>query len=122
MNYQAWTSIISLPLLLLLSLILESGQLASMQSAQPLHWASIAYSAIGASIAGHGLFYYMAQRHPISTITPYLLMQPLFAVMFGILVWGDQPGWRLLLGGAFVLLGILVITLRTRIKAEKSQR
>lgn len=122
MNFQAWTAIISLPVLLLLSLMFETGQLGSMQSAQAIHWASIAYTAIGASIAGHGLFYYMAQRHPISRITPYLLLQPLFAVMFGIFIWGDQPGWRLLLGGAFVLLGILIITLRTRIKAQKSLR
>jgi O-acetylserine/cysteine efflux transporter len=121
-NFQAWTAIISLPLLFLLSLILETGQLESIRSAEPLHWASIAFSAIGASIIGHGLFYYMAQRHPISTITPYLLMMPLFAVMFGVLVWGDQPGWRMLLGGAFVLLGILAITLRTRHKAEKILR
>lgn len=121
-NFQAWTAIISLPLLFLLSLILESGQLESIRSAEPLHWASIAFSAIGASIIGHGLFYYMAQRHPISTITPYLLMMPLFAVMFGVLVWGDQPGWRMLLGGAFVMLGILAITLRTRHKVEKILR
>ena len=121
-NFQAWTAIISIPLLLLLSLILETGQLQSIQTAEPLHWASIAFSAIGASIIGHGLFYYMAQRHPISTITPYLLMMPLFAVMFGVLVWGDKPGWRLILGGAFVLLGILAITLRTRRKVEKILR
>ncbi len=121
-NFQAWTAIISLPLLFLLSIILETGQLESMRTAEPLHWASIAFSAIGASIIGHGLFYYMAQRHPISTITPYLLMMPLFAVMFGVLVWGDEPGWRLLLGGVFILLGILAITLRTRRKAEKILR
>ena len=121
-NFQAWTAIISLPLLFLLSLILETGQLESIRSAEPLHWASIAFSAIGASIIGHGLFYYMAQRHPISTITPHLLMMPLYAVMFGVLVWGDRPGWRLLLGGAFVLLGILVINLRSRRKAEKLLR
>lgn len=121
-NFQAWTAIISIPLLLLLSLLLETGQLQSMQTAEALHWASIAFSAIGASIIGHGLFYYMAQRHPISTITPYLLMMPLFAVMFGVLVWGDRPGWRVLLGGSFVLIGILAITLRTRRKVEKILR
>jgi len=122
MSFQAWTAIFSLPVLVGLSLLLETGQLESIRSAEPLHWGSVAYSAIGASIVGHGLFYYMAQRHPISTITPHLLMMPIYAVMFGVLVWGDRPGWRLLLGGTFVLLGILVITLRTRRKAEKILR
>lgn len=119
MNFQAWTAILSLPLLFTLSLILEGGQLESIRTAQPLHWASVAFTAIGASVAGHGLFYYMAQRHPISTIMPYMLMMPVFAVMFGVLVWGDRPGWRLLVGGCLVLTGILLITLRTRRKVEK---
>ena len=119
MNFQAWTAILSLPLLVSLSLLLEGGQIESIRNAQPLHWASVAFSAIGASVAGHGLFYYMAQRHPISAIMPYMLMMPVFAVLFGVLVWGDRPGWRLLLGGSLVLLGILVVTLRTRRTVEK---
>ena len=41
---------------------------------------------------------------------------PLFGIVFGILVWGDRPGWRLYVGGAVVLLGILIITLRARKK------
>jgi len=122
MNFQAWTAILSLPLLLTLSLVLEGGQAESIRTAQPLHWASVAFTAIGASVAGHGLFYYMAQRHPISTIMPYMLMMPVFAVMFGVLVWGDRPGWRLLIGGSLVLLGILFITLRTRRTAEKMRK
>jgi O-acetylserine/cysteine efflux transporter len=122
MNFQAWTAILSLPLLFTLSLVLEGGQIESIRTAQPLHWASVAFTAIGASVAGHGLFYYMAQRHPISTIMPYMLMMPVFAVMFGVLVWGDRPGWRLLVGGSLVLLGILIITLRTRQTVEKILR
>jgi drug/metabolite transporter (DMT)-like permease len=27
---------------------------------------------------------------------PYLLLTPLTAVLFGVLLWGDRPGWRLL--------------------------
>jgi O-acetylserine/cysteine efflux transporter len=48
----------------------------------------------------------------VTTIMPYLQLMPLFGIVFGILVWGDRPGWRLYLGGAVVLLGILIITLR----------
>ncbi len=44
---------------------------------------------------------------------------PLAAVMFGVLVWGDRPGPRLLVGGALVLCGILVVTLRARRKLPR---
>ena len=115
-SLQAWTAVICLPLLVLLSLFLEQGQIAAVQSAGRIHWSSVLYSALGASLVGHGLFYYLVQRHPVTTVMPYLLLTPLFAVAFGVLVWGDRPGWRLILGGAMVLLGIFVITLRAKQK------
>jgi O-acetylserine/cysteine efflux transporter len=69
-----------------------------------------------ASIVGHGAFFVLVQRHPVSAVMPYMLLTPLAAVIFGVLVWGDRPGSRLLWGGALVLSGILVVTLRARQK------
>lgn len=116
-NFQAWTALISLPGLLLCSVVLESGQWHMLQTAHWLDWASVAYTALIASIVGHSLFFYLVQRHPVSSIMPYMNLTPLLAVVFGVLVWGDRPGWRLTLGGALVLSGILVVTLRARRKA-----
>ena len=117
-NFQAWTAVISLPFLIFFCLLLEQGQLATIQSAGWLHWSSVVYSAVIASLLGHGLFYFLVQRHPVSMVMPYMLLTPVFGVMFGTLVWGDRPGWRLLLGGFVVLLGILVITLRARARLK----
>jgi O-acetylserine/cysteine efflux transporter len=74
-----------------------------------------------ASIIGHGLFFTLVQRHPVSAVMPYLQLQPVFAVIFGILIWGDEPGWRLYLGGFTVIIGILIITLRARRKTLVSE-
>ena len=122
MGFQAWTAVVSLPILLGLSLLLETNQIQAIQNADMWGWSAMAYSAIGASIVGHGLFYYMAQRHPISFIMPYMLVLPLMAVILGVVFWGDEPGWRLILGGALILLGVLIITLRARRKAQKMIR
>jgi O-acetylserine/cysteine efflux transporter len=117
-SFLAWTAIFSIPVLLGASLLFEQGQLEQITSAGWLHWGAIVYSALVASLVGHGLFYYLVQRHPVSSIMPYMLLTPLFAVMFGVLVWGDRPGWRLLAGGALVLLGILMLTLRAMRQAR----
>ena len=119
-SFQAWTAVISLPCLVLLSLLLEQGQLAAIQTASWVHWSSVAYSALIASLVGHGIFYFLVQRHPLSSVMPYMLLTPVFAVLFGVLVWGDRPGWRLFLGGLLVLTGIFVITLRARQKSQNS--
>ena len=52
------------------------------------------------------------QRHPVSQVTPYLLLAPVFAITLGVLVWGDRPGPKLVIGGAMVLGGVLLVALR----------
>jgi len=116
-SFQAWTAIVSMPVLLLASVLLDNGQWQMLATASWLDWASVAYSALAASIVGHGLFFFLVQRHPVSAIMPYLLLTPLTAVLFGVLIWGDRPGPRLQLGAALILTGIFVITLRARQKA-----
>ena len=118
-NFQAWNALLSLIPLGLLACVLESP-LASI-AANPLNspaWPALAYSAIGASIVGHGGFYWLIQRHEVSRVTPYLLLVPVLAVILGVLIWGDRPGLRLLGGGALVIVGVLWITVRARQRAR----
>ena len=44
LSFQGWTAIISMPILILASLLLEQGQLSAMRSAEWSHWASVVYS------------------------------------------------------------------------------
>lgn len=116
-NFQCWSALLSLPVIVLAMLVLDPASLTSLGPVGPWHWAALAYSILMASLVGHGLFFVLAQRTPLPTLMPYLLMMPVFGTLFGVLVWGDRPGWRLLAGGVMVLSGILVITLRGRRKA-----
>jgi O-acetylserine/cysteine efflux transporter len=114
LNFQGWTALISLPFLIGLSLLLEGDQLEAIRTASWLEWSSVAYSGLVSSIVGYGLFFLLVQRHPVSTVMPYMLLMPLFAILFGVLIWGDRPGLKLLMGGALVLSGILFISIRQR--------
>lgn len=117
LGFQAWTALVSLPPMALGSLLFDENRMDMIASAGWLDWSAVLYSTLGASILGHGLFFLLVQRHTVSSIMPYLLLAPVLAVIFGILIWGDRPGWRLLAGGSLVLLGILVVTLRALHKA-----
>ena len=117
LNFQAWNALLSLPLLIGLAWVLGQPVLPEFEAlSRPSIWGAIAYSAIGASILGHGGFYWLIQRHEVNTVTPYLLLVPVLAVILGVLVWGDRPGPRLLIGGTMVLAGVLWITLRMRFR------
>ncbi|HBK56876.1 MAG TPA: EamA family transporter [Xanthomonadales bacterium] len=113
-SVQGWTALIGLAPLLLLSAWFEPTAAAAFRSASWLSWGGVAYSALLSSLLGHGLYYQLIRRHPVTTVTPYLLLTPLLAILLGVLFWGDQPGPRLLMGGALVLSGVLAVALRAR--------
>jgi O-acetylserine/cysteine efflux transporter len=118
LGLQAWAAVFSLPVLAVASLLIEGDPRGPLQAAGWIGWGGVAYAAVGASVLGHGLFFWLVQRYPVSQITPYLLLTPLVAIALGVLVWGDRPGLRLAIGGSMVLGGVLGIALRARAKAR----
>jgi O-acetylserine/cysteine efflux transporter len=117
-SQQGWTAIIGIAPLLLLSALLEPGGFAALGEASWIGWGGAAYSAVFASLLGHGLYYVLIQRHPVARVTPWLLLTPVFGVALGIAFWGDRPGPQLWMGGAMVLGGVLLIALRARARAR----
>jgi len=110
---QAWIGAVATPSLLLMSLLLEQGQVEALHTAGWFDFALPVYSAIGASLVGHGIVYHLLTRYPVSLITPLLLLAPVLAVLLGVLFWGDQPTWKLLLGGLMTLIGVAIVTTKT---------
>lgn len=111
LQLQAWIALSALPVLLPLSLALETQHLETINTADWLEWGTVAYAAIASSLLGHGIVFYLLQRYPVSITTPVMLLTPLMAIGFGILIWGDQPSARLLGGGALILLGVVIVSL-----------
>ncbi|KFN42662.1 hypothetical protein N790_11395 [Arenimonas malthae CC-JY-1] len=115
---QAWIAVVGVGPLLVLSLWLEPGALATLGGISGTAWAGVAYAAIVASVIGHGLYYSLIQRHAVARVMPWLLLTPVFAMALGIAFWGDRPGPKLWIGGAMTLAGILLIALRSQAKAR----
>jgi O-acetylserine/cysteine efflux transporter len=117
-SQQGWTAVIALLPLLALSAWFEPHGFQALRHATWVGWGGAAYSAIGSSLLGHGLYYVLVQRHPVAQVTPWLLLSPVMAVLLGIWVYGDRPGPQLWIGGAMVLGGVLLIALRALAKAR----
>lgn len=115
---QGWSALIAVPPLMALSLLVEPGGLAALGGASPRAWIGVAYSALVASVLGHGVYFLLLQRHPVAQLTPWMLLTPLMAVGLGIVFWGDRPGPQLWIGGALVLGGVATIALRAMVKAR----
>jgi len=106
---QAWIALVAFPSVSLLSLIFESGQLRTLAGARLTDLWTPLYSAIGASLIGHGLVYHLLGRYQVAKITPLLLLTPIIATILGVIIFGDILGWKLIVGGAMTLLGVLML-------------
>jgi len=109
---QAWTAALGIPFLFAVGMAIEPPAWPYIATASWRDWAGVLYSGLVASLVGHGLMYWLVQRHPVSQVTPYLLLAPVFAITLGVLVWGDRLGPKLVVGGAMVLGGVLIVALR----------
>src|SRR6476659_2515751 len=78
-----WTALISVVPLLLLSTVFEPGNWHALREATWSGWGGALYSAVFASMLGHGLYYVLVQRHPVAQVTPWLLLAPMLAVVLG---------------------------------------
>lgn len=117
-SQQGWTALIGVLPLIGLSLLFEPGGLDALRQATWIGWGGAAYSALFSSLLGHGLYYVLILRHPVAQVTPWLLLTPVFAVVLGMLFWGDRPGPQLWIGGTMVLGGVLIIALRALARAR----
>lgn len=115
---QGWSALIAVLPLMALSLVFEPGGIAALTTVSPRAWIGVSYSALVASLLGHGVYFLLLQRHPVAQLTPWLMLTPLLAVLLGIFVWGDSPGPQLWIGGALVLGGVVAIALRALAKSR----
>jgi O-acetylserine/cysteine efflux transporter len=111
-DMQGWIALGTWAPVGLAATLLEPDAIDSIRSASLEAWLCLAYIVVGASIIGHVGFNWLLHRHPIPRLAPFLLLAPIIASIAGVLVLGDSWSWRLVVGGALTLSGVLVITLR----------
>jgi O-acetylserine/cysteine efflux transporter len=109
-----WTYVISLPVLLVASLVLEQPDLTALAHVSWQAWGSLIFAAFVASLVAHTGYFLLVQRYPVTSVAPITTLSPVFSIVLGVLLLGDHLTGRIVLGGLCTLLGVLIITLRER--------
>jgi O-acetylserine/cysteine efflux transporter len=73
--------------------------------------ASTAYTAIGSSLIGYGIWNTLLARHPASAVVPFVLLVPVVGIISAWVVQDEVPTGLELLGGAVMLAGVAAATL-----------
>ena len=118
LELQAWFAWSSLPVLLLLTLVLEEGQLESLAGLDLVGVGAVLYTALAASLVGHTVFFYLVQRYAVTSVAPVTVLAPLFSVFFAVLLLGERLDLRIIVGGAMTLAGVVIIAMREQRLAD----
>jgi O-acetylserine/cysteine efflux transporter len=121
MTLQAWVGIVGFVGSVLLSAILETGQIEAVKNLSSTAIWALFYSAIGASVIGHSGMNYLLRHYEVSVVSPYMLMMPVFGVLGGVFILDEILTPRIIIGGVLTLAGVGLITLRNQMRKVKIQ-
>jgi O-acetylserine/cysteine efflux transporter len=104
-------AMVSAPLCLAATLVLEIGQIEAVRSAYAVEWASFAILVLGGISIPTLIWYGLLRRFRVDQVMPFALLMPVVGVAAGALVLGETLGPSLLLGGAGVVAGLALVVL-----------
>ncbi len=84
--------------------------------------ASTAFTAIGASLVGYGIFNSLLARYPASAVVPFVLLVPVIGILTAWLVQDEVPSVLELVGGTVMLVGVAAATVSRRRGTTRAER
>ncbi|MEM9910922.1 MAG: EamA family transporter [Pseudomonadota bacterium] len=113
--------VLAAPLLLVLSLVFEDGQIAEIGNATPTVWVQVAYLGLGMTVVGQGIWFYLVARHPLHDVAPFLLLVPVFSIAAGVAFLGETLSAMAIAGGVLIVLGVATATLGSPLKIMRKR-
>jgi O-acetylserine/cysteine efflux transporter len=114
LELQSWVALVGGSILLVLSLVLEGGQMSAVRNANWEGWTALFFTTVMSSLIAHTAWYYLVGRYPVTSLSPITLLSPLFGIFFGVTLLHDQLTARMLAGGTVTLIGVLIVVLREK--------
>lgn len=94
-----------------------TGERLDLGAVAPVSWWAWAYMSLVVSLGAFSAYAYALANLPVSTVATYAYVNPVIAVLLGVVVAGERFAALQLVGGAIVLLAVVVV-----IAAERSGR
>lgn len=106
-----WQLLVSAPLLLLASL--SFGPL--LRDPQVIHWAGLAFQVVAIVSAGFLFWLWLLTIYPAASVAAFSFLSPVFGVVFGCALLGEQAGWQVWVALACVVLGLILVNRRPKV-------
>ena len=110
LQLQGWIALIAIIPLLFLSVIFERHLWFEISIAPTQAWIAFFYGIFAGSLVFHAGWYYLVSKYPLSVVSPLMLLMPIIGVLSGIVVYGDQMTFKIILGAVVTMIGVVIIT------------
>lgn len=99
-----------------LSLVVDGGDEVgrALTNLSGVAIASTAYTAIGASLIGYGIWNSLLARYPASAVVPFVLLVPVVGIAAAWIVQDEVPTTLEIIGGVVMLTGVAAATITRR--------
>lgn len=94
---------------ILLSIGSGTGDRLDVAAVTPVAWWAWAYMSVVVSLAAFSAYAFALASLPVSTVATYAYVNPVIAVLLGVLVAGERFSALQLVGGAVVLLAVVLV-------------
>jgi O-acetylserine/cysteine efflux transporter len=110
---MGWSSLLTVPQVMLISLLLEHGQLASLVAADEHGWLALAYTIFIGGIVGFSLWFWLIARCAMNRVAPFGLLLPVFALISSVLFLGERVTPKLIVGALLAISGVAITQVRS---------
>ena len=109
-GFVVWSSLFAWPLLLILSLMTEDHA-ALLNAVTHPSWkamGAVAYLAFVSTLFGYGIWNVLLKHHRAAVVAPFTLLVPVFGILSGVLVLGEDFSGLVVVGSLIVFAGLLL--------------
>ncbi|WP_315770469.1 MULTISPECIES: DMT family transporter [unclassified Bradyrhizobium] len=109
---MGWSSLLTVPQVMVMSSFLEYGQVASLAAADERGWLALAYTVFIGGIVGFGVWFWLIARYSMSRVAPFSLLLPVFALISSVLFLDERMTPKLIAGGLLAITGVAITQVR----------
>ncbi len=115
----AWLALFSAPILIVFSAVLDGNTINYLSNAKFEHWIIAIYIGFIMQPITYGCFYYVLKNNPLYKVLPIVTMGiPPTGLLAAIFLLGEKPTKELFIGGAIIIIGVILIVFTKNKKEE----
>ena len=116
----AWLALFSGPILVMSSAIIDGNTINYLTNAKFDHWIIAIYIGFIMQPITYGCFYYVLKNNPLYKVLPIVTMGiPPTGLLAAICLLGEKPTPELFIGGAIIIVGVILIVFTKNKKEEE---